>query len=183
VSNFRPVKRAVDVIEVFARVRKQVPSRLVMIGDGPERPRALERAEALGVDGDVFFLGKHASVDELLACADLFLLPSESESFGLAALEALACGAPVVATRVGGLPALVSDGEAGYLLDIGDVDGMAEAAVTLLADKAVWWKASRAARAVAVERYSAERVVPLYERYYESVLEEARAGVASGVGT
>jgi N-acetyl-alpha-D-glucosaminyl L-malate synthase BshA len=170
VSNFRPVKRVTDVVEVFARVRLKVPSKLVMVGDGPERTRAAERAEELGIAEDVIFLGKHVSVDELLACADLFLLPSETESFGLAALEGMACGAPVVATRVGGLPEVVPDGEAGYLLDVGDVDGMAEVATRVLSDKPLWWKMSRAARAVAVERFSAERVVPEYERYYESVL-------------
>jgi N-acetyl-alpha-D-glucosaminyl L-malate synthase BshA len=170
VSNFRSLKRVTDVVEVFARVRARLPARLVMVGDGPDRPRALERAEELGVERDVVFLGKHASVDELLRCADLFLLPSESESFGLAALEAMACGTPVVATRVGGLPEVVPHGEAGYLLDVGDVDGMAAAALELLGDKARWWQASRAARAVAVERFSAERVVPEYERYYQQVL-------------
>jgi len=173
VSNFRGVKRVTDVVEVFARVRQKLSARLVMVGDGPDRPRALERAEELGVDREVVFLGKHDSVDELLACADLFLLPSESESFGLAALEAMACGTPVVATRVGGLPEVVPDGEAGYLLGVGDVDGMADAALALLGDRALWRRASRAARAVAVERFSADRVVPLYERHYESVLSGA----------
>ena len=170
VSNFRPVKRVTDVVEVFARVTRALRARLVMVGDGPERARAQERAEALGVQDRILFLGKHASVDELLACADLFLLPSESESFGLAALEAMACGVPVVASRAGGLPEVVPDGEAGYLVDIGDVDGMGAAAVELLADEALWQRASDSARAVAVERFSAETVIPLYERYYEQVL-------------
>jgi N-acetyl-alpha-D-glucosaminyl L-malate synthase BshA len=175
VSNFRSLKRVVDVVEVFARVRARLPARLVMVGDGPDRPRALERAEELGVDSDVVFLGKHASVDELLRCADLFLLPSESESFGLAALEAMACGTPVVATRVGGVPEVVPHGEAGYLLAVGDLEGMSAAALELLSDKPRWWRASRSARAVAVERFSKERVVPEYERYYETVL-----GLTSG---
>jgi N-acetyl-alpha-D-glucosaminyl L-malate synthase BshA len=174
VSNFRGVKRVTDVIEVFWRVRMRVPSKLVMVGDGPDRPRALERAEELGVAEHVTFLGKHMSVDELLACADLFLLPSESESFGLAALEAMACGAPVVATRVGGLPEVVLHGDGGFLLDVGDVDGMAEVAIEVLSDKAFWWKMSRAARAVA-EDFSTERIVPEYERYYEEVLNSTRA--------
>jgi len=174
VSNFRSVKRVTDVIDVFWRVRMRVPSKLVMVGDGPDRPRALERAEELGIAEHVVFLGKHLSVDELLACADLFLLPSESESFGLAALEAMACGAPVVATRVGGLPEVVPHGEAGFLMDVGDVDGMADVAVGVLSDKAFWWKMSRAARAVA-ESFSTERIVPEYERYYESVLASTRA--------
>jgi L-malate glycosyltransferase len=177
VSNFRPVKRAEDVVRVFARIREKMPAKLVMVGDGPDRPRAAERAEELGIDRDVLFIGKHASVDELLACADLFLLPSESESFGLAALEAMACGAPVVATRVGGLPELVT-GDSGRLLEIGDVEGMAAAAIELLGDKPRWWEASRAAREIAVERFSAEKVVPEYEAYYRKVL----AGKAGGPG-
>jgi N-acetyl-alpha-D-glucosaminyl L-malate synthase BshA len=183
VSNFRPVKRVNDVVEVFARVREQLPCKLVMVGDGPERPRALERAEELGVADAVIFLGKHVSVDELLACADLFLLPSESESFGLAALEGMACGAPVVATRVGGLPEVVPDGEAGFLMDVGDVQGMAEVAVRVLSDKSLWWKMSRVARAVAVERFSTERVVPEYERYYESVLGRGASMPSLGAAT
>jgi N-acetyl-alpha-D-glucosaminyl L-malate synthase BshA len=178
VSNFRPVKRVTDVVEVFARVHRRVPSKLVMVGDGPERPRAVERAEELGVSDSVIVLGKHLSVDELLACADLFLLPSESESFGLAALEAMACGAPVVATRTGGLPEVVSDGESGFLLEIGDVSGMAEVATQVLSDKPLWWKMSRAARRIAEERFSTEKVVPEYERCYEAVLGRASVGAA-----
>jgi len=170
VSNFRPVKRVTDVVEVFARVAKEMPARLVMVGDGPERARAQETAEALGVQDRILFLGKHASVDELLACADLFLLPSESESFGLAALEAMACGVPVVASRAGGLPEVIPDGDAGSLVDIGDVDGMGAAAVELLEDEARWQRASDAARAVAVERFSSEQVIPRYERFYDQVL-------------
>jgi N-acetyl-alpha-D-glucosaminyl L-malate synthase BshA len=170
VSNFRPVKRVTDVVEIFARVAERIPSRLVMVGDGPERPRALERAEQLGVADRTVFLGKHSSVDELLACSDLFLLPSENESFGLAALEAMSCGSPVVGAKAGGLPEVVPDGGAGVLFDVGDVDGMGQAAVRLLSDDDRWQAASDQARAAAVERFSAERVVPQYERYYETVI-------------
>ncbi len=170
VSNFRPVKRAVDVVEVFARIRREVPSRLVLVGDGPDRIRATERAKELGVEDGLVFVGKHASVDELLACADLFLLPSATESFGLAALEAMACGVPVIASRVGGLPEVVPDGEAGYLLPVGAVDEMAEAGIRLLRDDSAWERASRAGRATAVERFSIERIVPIYEAYYRSVM-------------
>lgn len=177
VSNFRPVKRAVDVVEVFARIRAALPARLVLVGDGPDRPVALERARELGIQDHVLFLGKHASVDELLSCADLFLLPSQSESFGLAALEAMACGAPVVASAVGGIPEVVDDGVSGFLLPPGDVEGMAEAALTLLRDPARWKAASEAGRAVALERFSSERVVPVYERLYSEVA--AGAGGAS----
>jgi len=171
ISNFRPVKRVEDVVEVFARIRHDVPARLVMVGDGPDRPRAQQRAEVLGVEDHVVFLGKHTSVDELLACADLFLLPSESESFGLAALEAMACGVPVVASRVGGVPEVVVDGETGALLDVGDVGGMAKAAVGILGDADRWAQVSGAARRLAVERFDARKVVPIYEAFYREVLD------------
>ena len=174
VSNFRPVKRVWDVVNVFAGVAERMPARLIMIGDGPERPRAIEAAQALGVQDRVSFLGKHGAVEELLPCADLFLLPSESESFGLAALEAMASGAPVVASNVGGLPEVVPRGEAGYLLEPGDVDGMTAGAIELLSDPARWKAFSEAGRAVAVERFSATRVVPIYEEYYKSVIETHR---------
>lgn len=173
VSNFRPLKRVDHVVEIFARICEKVPARLVMIGDGPERPRAQARAAELGVEDHVLFLGKHASVDELLACADLFLLPSETESFGLAALEALACGAPVVASRVGGLVEVVEDGVNGRLLPVGAVAEMAEAGIELLCDEALHARYRERGRAMAVERFSADSVVPMYERLYESVLAEA----------
>ncbi len=175
VSNFRAVKRVQDCVDILARVRRRIPARLVLVGDGPERPRVQERAEELGVDGHVMFLGKHPSVEELLACADVFLLPSGSESFGLAALEAMACGAPVVAARVGGVPEVVPDGLGGHLLALGDVDGMAEAVLSLVSDDAVWKAASAAAREQAVTRFSSDLVVPRYEEYYARVLAEARS--------
>ena len=170
ISNFRAVKRAEDVVSVFAKLTAKLPSRLVLIGDGPERPRVLMRADELGVRDRVLFLGKHTSVHELLACADLFLLPSASESFGLVALEAMACGAPVVASNVGGLPEVIEHGTTGYMFDIGDIDGMAEAGLRIMGDDDHWRSLSEAGRAVANERFSAERVVPMYERYYEQVL-------------
>jgi hypothetical protein len=145
VSNFRAVKRVEDVVSAFARVARALPARLVMVGDGPERPRAQQRAVELGVADQVLFLGKHAAVEELLSCADLFLLPSESESFGLAALEAMACGVPVVATNVGGLPEVV-DPAAGALLPLGDAEGMGEAALEILSDPERHRRVSEAAR-------------------------------------
>ena len=175
ISNFRPVKRVEDVVEVFARIVEKVDARLVLVGDGPERPRALDRAEELGVRPRVLFLGKHASVDELLACADLFLLPSENESFGLAALEAMACGAPVVASNTGGLPEVVTHGETGYLFAPGDVANMAAGGIEILTDPARARAFSEAGRRVAIERFSATSVVPMYERLYERV-------VAGGAG-
>ena len=170
VSNFRAVKRVSDAVEIFSRIVQKVPSRLVLVGDGPDRPRVLQRAVDLGVQDQVLFLGKHASVDELLSCADLFLLPSGSESFGLAALEAMACGAPVVASRVGGLPEVVDDGVTGFLFDIGAVDQMAEAGVRILTDEALHRSLAEAGRRVAKERYSVDVVVPLYEALYERVI-------------
>ncbi len=174
VSNFRPVKRVEDVIEVFARVSRRVPSRLVMVGDGPDRPRAQARASAMGIGDDVVFLGKYASVHELLSCADLFLLTSESESFGLAALEALSCGVPVVATSVGGLPEVLDGSEGGRLHPVGAVDEMAERAIEFLADDVRWQEASEAARATAESRFSAHQIVGAYERLYRSVIRDGR---------
>jgi N-acetyl-alpha-D-glucosaminyl L-malate synthase BshA len=172
ISNFRPVKRVVDTVEIFDRIRRKIPARMVLIGDGPDRPRVRERAEELGVDDQIVFLGKHASVDELLACADLFLLPSASESFGLGALEAMASGAPVVASRTGGIPEVVPHGEAGFLCEVGDVDAMGEAAVDILGDEALHERFSAAGRQLALDHFDASEVVPLYEDYYRRVLEE-----------
>ena len=170
ISNFRSVKRVEDVVEIFARIKKRLDARLILVGDGPHRPRALQRAADVGVRDDVLFLGKHASVDELLPCADLFLLPSESESFGLAALEAMACGAPVVASRVGGVPEVIEDGVSGFLFDVGALDDMAEAGVRLLTDMALHRQVSQAGRQTAEEDFSVTAIVPLYESFYERVL-------------
>ena len=171
VSNFRPVKRVLDVVEVFARIAAAMPSRLIMVGDGPERPRAQKRAKELDVDDRVVFLGKHDSVEELLPCADLFLLPSGSESFGLAALEAMASGTPVVAASIGGVPELLPHGEAGYLYPVGDVEGMSEGALKILSDPDLRATFGEAGRAIAIERFSAERLVPEYEACYERAVE------------
>lgn len=169
VSNFRPVKRLEDVIRIFARVAREIPARLLLAGDGPDRARAQLLAEELGVASQVTFLGKQESVAELLACADLLLLPSSSEAFGLAALEAMACGTPVIASRVGGLPEVVVQDDTGYLAPVGAVDEMADAAVALLRDSERWHRASLASREVA-ERFSADIIVPQYEAYYARVL-------------
>ena len=170
ISNFRPVKRVPDVVRIFAAIRRALPARLVLVGDGPDRGRAQEVARQEGVLDDVAFLGKQASVAELLACADLVLLPSESEAFGLVALEAMACGVPVVATAVGGVPEVVPHGEAGYLAPVGAIEEMAGAAIRLLSDEARWHAASAAARTAAT-RFGADRIVPRYEAYYRKVLE------------
>ncbi len=170
VSNFRPVKRVRDVVRIFARVRREMPARLVLIGDGPERGAAMEEAELLGVEGAVRFLGKQESVAELMACADLLLLPSQNESFGLVALEAMASGVPVVATRTGGIPEVVEDGVSGILEDVGAVEPMGERAVEILRDGARWSAMSIAARRTAVERFSVQAILPRYEAYYERIL-------------
>ena len=173
VSNFRPVKRTPDVVRIFERVAK-VGARLLMIGDGPDRPEAVALAAELGLGGRVSFLGSFPRIEDLLGVSDLFLLPSSQESFGLAALEAMASGVPVVASRVGGVPEVVIDGETGVLCELGDVEGMAEAAVRLLTDPALYKRFAEAARRRAVETFSETQVTPRYEKVYEVALGAAR---------
>lgn len=171
VSNFRPVKRVADVVRCFYHLQRGVPARLILVGDGPDRQAAAQVAESLGVADRVLFLGKLESVAELLACADLFLLPSEQESFGLVALEAQASGVPVVGTRGSGLSEVVVDGETGFLHPVGEVEAMAESGLRLLRDPELWSRFSRAGRRRAAEEFSVEEIVPLYERAYADVLE------------
>jgi N-acetyl-alpha-D-glucosaminyl L-malate synthase BshA len=169
-SNFRQVKRAPDTVRLFARVRERVLSRLVLIGDGQDRPEALHVARSLGVEQDVLFLGKQDDVAALLAVADLFLLPSEQEAFGLAALEALSCGVPVIATAVGGLPEVVEDGKCGFLLPVGDVAAMAEAALVLLTDPSRHASFREAARTRVMSQFDTSLIVPRYEAYYREIV-------------
>jgi N-acetyl-alpha-D-glucosaminyl L-malate synthase BshA len=170
VSNFRPVKRVPDVIRIFAKVRQRLPAVLVLVGDGPERQEVEAEAERLGVAEDVRFLGKVDAVADLLRAADLFLLPSASESFGLSALEAMACGVPVVASRVGGLPEVVADGVTGALVQVGDVDAMAQRAIELLQPER--WEQVRAAAVKHTERFHEARIVPMYEDLYRRVIDK-----------
>ena len=169
-SNFRPVKRVLDVIETFARVSRALPARLLMIGDGPERSAAEFLAMRLGIGDRVDFVGKQENVNELLALSDLMLMPSEMESFGLAALEAMACRVPAIATRVGGVPELIEDGVNGLLYEIGDVDGMAAGAISILSDPTLLERLSTASRRTAQDHFCASRIIPLYEKYYERIL-------------
>jgi len=170
ISNFRPVKRVLDVVRIFAQVRRRMPCVLVMVGDGPDRTAAEDEARHLGVASDVAFLGKIDPVAPLLAAAHVFLLPSETESFGLGALEALACGVPVVATRVGGLPEVIRDGDTGMLSAVGDINAMADSAFTLLDDGARWDAMSRRAAADARARFSRDEIVGQYEALYKETM-------------
>jgi N-acetyl-alpha-D-glucosaminyl L-malate synthase BshA len=169
-SNFRTVKRVRDIVRIFARVRQSVPSVLVMVGDGPDRVHAEDEARTLGLEHEIHFLGKIDVVAPLLANADCFLLPSESESFGLSALEALACGVPVVASNVGGLPEVVRDGITGALRQPGDVEGMAAAVVEILTDRDRWTAMSTAAAADARARFALADVVAQYESLYDRAI-------------
>lgn len=171
VSNFRPVKRPVDCVEIFARVRRRgVEARLVMVGDGSERGHAEHRARCLGLEKFCSFVGKQPRIIDYLSACDVLLLPSEQESFGLAALEAMACEVPVVASRVGGIPEVVTDGETGYLSDVGDVEKMGEDAARLLSDEPLRRRMAAAARSSAVSRYNTDLIIPQYIEFYERVI-------------
>jgi N-acetyl-alpha-D-glucosaminyl L-malate synthase BshA len=170
VSNFRPVKRVTDVVRIFARVAQERPAQLLLVGDGPDRSAAEFLAHDLGIHQRVHFLGKQEHVNELLALADLLLMPSELESFGLAALEAMACKVPSIATNVGGVPELIDNGVTGLLFPVGDVDGMAAGALSLLNDPSRLQAMRDAARREAQKRFCATLVVPRYVRFYEQVL-------------
>jgi N-acetyl-alpha-D-glucosaminyl L-malate synthase BshA len=172
-SNFRPVKRITDVVEIFARVREKIPAKLVMMGDGPDRGAAEYIVRTKHLAKDVFFMGKQDRVHEKLGLADLFLLPSELESFGLAALEAMACEVPVIATNVGGLPEVVTHAVDGYLIAVRDVEAGARYALEILTRPDRGRSMGQQARANAKAKYCANDVIPQYERYYAKVLEQA----------
>jgi N-acetyl-alpha-D-glucosaminyl L-malate synthase BshA len=182
VSNFRAVKRAVLVVDAFAVVAREMPATLVMIGDGPDRGACEARAQALGIKDRVRFLGAQTDVEHLLPAADVFLLPSEYESFGLAALEAMACGVVPIATRAGGLPEVIQDGVDGLLVDDGAIDSMGGAAAALLADPERLARMGAAARASALERFNRDAVVSRYESVYRGLLGASPAGTVSDIG-
>ncbi len=180
VSNFRPVKRIADVVDIFRRVAAQQPARLVLVGDGPDRTHAERQVREAGLSARVVFLGKQDAFEEVLGAADVFVLPSASESFGLAALEAMACGVPVVASNVGGLPEVVEHGVTGFLAPVGDTAAMASHVLTLLREKAVRKECSVRARGAVEARYQPEPAVARYEAVYRRVLASpARAAHAA----
>jgi N-acetyl-alpha-D-glucosaminyl L-malate synthase BshA len=169
-SNFRPVKRVLDCIKIFAEVRKHADVKLLMVGDGPERGPAENLAAELKVREHVKFLGKRDGVENLIRLAHVILMPSEMESFGLAALEAMACGVPAVATRVGGVPELITEGEDGFLEEVGDIAALAEKATLLVTDEALHARMSHAAREAALTRFCSSKLIAQYEACYEEVV-------------
>jgi N-acetyl-alpha-D-glucosaminyl L-malate synthase BshA len=173
VSNFRPVKRLCDVIEIFDRVQKKIPARLLLMGDGPDRSRAEWLVNQKGLREKVEFMGKLDRVYEKLSFADLMLVPSELESFGLAALEAMACEVPTIATAVGGVPEVIDHGRSGFLAPVGDVDAMAGYAIDILADETRLREMGKAARWEAQTRFCSTKIIPEYEEFYKRVLERA----------
>jgi N-acetyl-alpha-D-glucosaminyl L-malate synthase BshA len=178
VSNFRPVKRPVDCVEILARVvQAGINTRLVMVGDGSERANVEHRARCLGVYDRCVFVGKQPNIVDYLSAAEVLLLPSEQESFGLAALEAMACEVPVIASRVGGISEVVTDGETGYLSEVGDVKKMADDAARLLTDEKLRREMGKRARESAVSRYRTDIVIPQYIEFYERVLKKTREAI------
>lgn len=174
VSNFRPVKRVEDVIRVFHRlVQDGMAVNLLLAGDGPDRMPAERLARELGIWGQIRFLGKQEPIEELLSIADVFLIPSGSETFGLAALEAMACNVPIVSSDIGGLPELNVDGETGFLCPLGDIDALTEKTRAILSDDALQQRLAEGARRRAVEMFDQDRIVPMYEAYYEQALQAA----------
>lgn len=169
-SNFRPLKRVSDVVRIFERVRRQIPAKLLLVGEGPERLFVQQLVKELRLSDDVFFLGEQNYLERLMPCADLFLLPSEQESFGLVALEAHACGVPVVGSTTGGLPEVVDHGKTGYLFPIGEVSRMAAKSLKLLRDPKRFETFSRQARKRAIDCFDAEKIIPQYEAYYREIL-------------
>lgn len=170
-SNFRPVKRALDCIRILAEVRKSVPAHLLMVGDGPDRGPAEYLARDLKVEHHVSFLGKQNHVERIIPLAHVLLMPSDLEAFGLVSLEAMACGVVPVATRVGGVPELITHGENGFLEGVGDIAGQAQRVVELLTNDDLHYRVAKAGRWDAAEHYCPDKIIPLYERCYREVIE------------
>ncbi|HTR39564.1 MAG TPA: N-acetyl-alpha-D-glucosaminyl L-malate synthase BshA [Bryobacteraceae bacterium] len=175
ISNFRPVKRVMDCIRILAEVLRETSAHLYMVGDGPDRPEAHRLARELGLESHVTFLGKQDHVERLFPEMHVLLMPSEMESFGLGSLEGMACGVPPVATRVGGLPELVTDGVDGFLEPVGDIQAQSARVIQLLTDENLHERMAQAARRTAVERFASSSIIPQYEQYYEQVIAAAKA--------
>ncbi len=169
-SNFRVVKRVTDAIRILDLVKKEVPTKLILVGDGPDRSECERLSRELNLQDDVIFLGKQDGLEEILTCGDIFLMPSQSESFGLAALEAMSCGLPVVSSSVGGLPELNMHNNTGYIAEFGDVERMAKYTLTLLQNDKKYKIFAKNARARAVNNFDIKKIIPKYEEYYEKVL-------------
>jgi len=169
VSNFRPVKRVKDVIKIFEKIRKGIPSKLLMIGDGPDRQAAEDLARSIGIYDDVRFLGKQEQISEILSIADLFILPSETESFGLSALEAMACSVPLISTNAGGLPEINIEDKTGYLSNVGDIESMSQHAIYILSDEDRLRQFKKAAIAQA-RHFEKQHIIPMYEKLYCEVI-------------
>lgn len=176
VSNFRAVKRVNDVIRVFEQVRKEIPSKLLMIGDGPDRQKSEDLARSLGIYQDVRFLGKQEQISEILSITDLFILPSETESFGLSALEAMACSVPIISSNAGGIPEINIQGKTGFMSNVGDVASMAEHAIYILADETRLKQFKKAAINQA-RNFEKQHIIPLYENLYFEVLEKNKSSI------
>jgi N-acetyl-alpha-D-glucosaminyl L-malate synthase BshA len=181
VSNFRAVKRVEDVVRVFANIRKQIPAKLLMIGDGPERQKAEDMAREAGIYQDIRFLGKQEQIGEILSISDLFLLPSATESFGLSALEAMACSVPVISSNAGGLSEINVQGKTGFLSNVGDVDDMTEKALLILKDDEQLKAFKRHALAHA-KKFEKQHIIPMYEKLYCQVVNACRHNAASIAG-
>jgi len=170
-SNFRVVKRVTDTIKIFEKIHDKIPSKLILVGDGPDRSECERLCREIGLDDKVKFLGKQDGLVEILTSSDIFLIPSQSESFGLAALEAMACGLPVISSSVGGLPELIRHNETGFIAEIGDIDRMAKYTLELLSNERKYRMFSDNARSRAVDVFEKSRVVPMYENYYKTILD------------
>lgn len=175
-SNFRPVKRVLDCVHILARVRKAVPAHLLMVGDGPDRGPAEVLARKLGVEEHVSFLGKQDHVERLIPLAHALLMPSELEAFGLAALEAMACGVPPIGTNAGGVPELITDGVDGFIEAVGDIEAHAARAIELLTERRLHRQMAAAARSTAQNRFSSDLIIPQYERYYGEICDARSTG-------
>ncbi|MCH7803567.1 MAG: N-acetyl-alpha-D-glucosaminyl L-malate synthase BshA [Acidobacteria bacterium] len=169
-SNFRPVKRVTDVVRIFAKIREQIPVKLLLVGEGPERLFVQQLVKELKLSEDVLFLGEQEYIAQLMNCADLFFLPSEQESFGLVALEAQSCGVPVIGATTGGLPEVVENGKTGFLLPVGDIAGMAQRSLELLSKDDLYESFQKEARKRALDYFDSKSIIPQYEAFYEEIL-------------